>query len=61
MKTVARFSLADIARATRAAKEQEAVEILPDGTIRVVIARMRVETRCGGRTRTRTLDPLIKR
>jgi class 3 adenylate cyclase len=39
-KTAARFTLADIARATRAAKEQgaEAVEILPDGTIRVIIA-----------------------
>jgi hypothetical protein len=38
-KTAARFTLADIARATRAAKEQgaEAVEILPDGTIRVII------------------------
>jgi hypothetical protein len=37
-KTAARFTLADIARATRAAKEQgaEAVEILPDGTIRLV-------------------------
>jgi hypothetical protein len=40
-KTAARFTLADIARATRAAKEQgaEAVEILPDGTIRVIIMR----------------------
>ena len=39
-KTAARFTLADIARATRAAKEQgaEAVEILPNGTIRVIIA-----------------------
>ena len=39
-KTAARFTLADIARATRAAKEQgaEAVEIRPDGTIVVVIA-----------------------
>jgi hypothetical protein len=39
-KTAARFTLADIARAIRAAKEQgaEAVEILPDGTIRVIIA-----------------------
>ena len=38
-KTAARFTFADIARATRAAKEQgaAAVEILPDGTIRVVI------------------------
>jgi hypothetical protein len=36
-KTAARFSLADISRATRAAKEQgaEAVEILCDGTIRI--------------------------
>ena len=36
----ARFTLADIARATRAAKEQgaEAVEIKPDGTIRVIIS-----------------------
>jgi hypothetical protein len=39
-KTAARFTLADIARATRAAKEQgaEAVEIKPDGTIRVIIS-----------------------
>ena len=39
-KTAARFTLADIARAIRAAKEQgaAAVEILPDGTIRVVIS-----------------------
>ena len=39
-KTAARFTLADIARATRAAKEQgaEAVELLPNGTIRVIIA-----------------------
>jgi len=38
-KTAARFTLADIARATRAAKEQgaEAVEIRPDGTIAVII------------------------
>jgi len=38
-KTAARFTHADIARATRAAKEQgaEAVEIKPDGNIRVVI------------------------
>ena len=39
-KTAARFTLADIVRATRAAKEYgaEAVEIAPDGTIRIVIA-----------------------
>jgi hypothetical protein len=39
-KTAARFTLADIARATRAAKEQgaEAVEILPNGVIRVIIS-----------------------
>ena len=39
-KTAARFTLADVARAIRAAKEQgaEAVEILPDGTIRVIIS-----------------------
>jgi hypothetical protein len=39
-KPAARFTLADIARATRAAKEQgaEAVEIKPDGTIRVIIS-----------------------
>ena len=39
-KTAARFTLADIARATRAAKEQgaEAVEITKDGTIRIIIA-----------------------
>lgn len=39
-KTAARFTLADIARATRAAKEQgaKAVEVKPDGTIRVIIS-----------------------
>jgi hypothetical protein len=39
-KTAARFTLADIARATRAAKEHgaAAVEILPDGTIRLIIS-----------------------
>jgi|SoimicmetaTmtHPA_FD_contig_31_9601104_length_397_multi_1_in_0_out_0_1 hypothetical protein len=39
MKTTARFTLADISRATRAAKEQgaAAVDILPDGTIRIRI------------------------
>jgi hypothetical protein len=39
-KTAARFTLADIARATRAAKEQgaEAVEIAPDGTIRLILS-----------------------
>jgi hypothetical protein len=38
-KTAARFSLADISRAIRGAREQgaAAVEIKPDGTIRVVI------------------------
>ena len=38
-RTAARFTLADIARAIRAAKEQGAavVEILPDGTIRISI------------------------
>jgi hypothetical protein len=45
-KTAARFTLADVARATRAAKEQgaEAVEIARDGTIRIIIA----ESRCSG-------------
>lgn len=44
MKTTARFTLADISRATRAAKEQgaAAVEVLCDGTIWIVIA----ETQC---------------
>jgi hypothetical protein len=39
MKTTARFTLADIVRATRAAKEQgaAAVDVLPDGTIRIRI------------------------
>jgi hypothetical protein len=39
-KTAARFTLADISRATRAAKEQgaEAVEIRPDGTIALIIS-----------------------
>jgi len=38
-RRAARFTLADVCRATRAAKEQgaQAVEILPDGTIRVII------------------------
>jgi hypothetical protein len=38
-KTAARFTLADIARATRAARQEgaEAVEIKPDGTIRLLI------------------------
>jgi hypothetical protein len=38
-KTAARFTLADVNRTIRAAKEQgaEVVEILPDGTIRVII------------------------
>jgi hypothetical protein len=38
-KTAARFTLADIARAIRASKEQgaEAVEVKPDGTIKVII------------------------
>jgi hypothetical protein len=46
-KTAARFTLADIARATRAAKEQgaEAVEIKPDGTIRVIISAHKVEAK----------------
>lgn len=41
MKTTARFSLADISRATRAAKEQgaAAVDILRDGTIRIHMIR----------------------
>jgi len=39
-KTAARFNLADISRATRAAVAEgaSAVEVLPDGTIRIVIA-----------------------
>ncbi len=46
-KTAARFTLADIARATRAAKEQgaDAVEIAPDGTIRVIITVHRNEAK----------------
>ena len=41
-KTSARFNLADISRATEAAKAEgaAAVEILPDGTIRIVINEM---------------------
>ena len=40
MKTMARFTVADIARATRAAKQQgaEVVEFLSDGTVRVVLS-----------------------
>jgi len=43
-KTSARFNLADISRATKAAKAEGAVavEVLPDGTIRIVIN----DTRC---------------
>jgi|RhiMethySRZTD1v2_1073278.scaffolds.fasta_scaffold597900_2 hypothetical protein len=39
-RTSARFNLADVSRATRAAKAEgaAAVEVLPDGTIRIVIA-----------------------
>jgi hypothetical protein len=39
-KTAARFTLADVNRTIRAAKAQgaEVVEILPDGTIRVIIS-----------------------
>ena len=42
MKTAARFTLVDIARATRAAKEQgaAAVDVLPDGTIRIVLVEV---------------------
>ena len=41
-KTSARFNLADISRATEAAKAEgaAAVEVLPDGTIRIVINEM---------------------
>jgi hypothetical protein len=48
-KTSARFNLADISRATKAAKAEgaAAVEILPDGTIRIVIA----ESHCSGETK----------
>ncbi len=43
-KTSARFNLADISRATKAAKAEgaAAVEILPDGTIRILLN----ETHC---------------
>ena len=47
-KTAARFTLADVVRAVRAAKElgAAAVEILLDGTIRVVInANQKDETK----------------
>ncbi|MCK1269339.1 MULTISPECIES: hypothetical protein [unclassified Bradyrhizobium] len=42
---VARFTLAEIARATRAAREQgaEVVEIRPDGTIAVIIHKDEVK------------------
>jgi hypothetical protein len=42
-KTAARFTLSDISRAARAAREQgaTAVEVLPDGTIRIVISEGR--------------------
>jgi hypothetical protein len=44
-KTSARFNLADISRATKAAKAEGAavVEILPCGTIRIILS----ETHCG--------------
>ncbi|MDA9400782.1 hypothetical protein [Bradyrhizobium sp. CCBAU 45389] len=46
-KTAARFTLADISRAAKAAKAEGAVavEVLPNGTIRILIA----ETACDGK------------
>ena len=54
-KTAARFTLADVARAIRAAKEQgaEAVEILPDGTIRVIIS-------CKDETKSEATPPKVR-
>jgi hypothetical protein len=42
-KTAARFNLADISRATKAAKAEgaAAVEVLPDGTIRIIMNDIR--------------------
>lgn len=47
-RTSSRANLADISRATKAAKAQgaAAVEVLPDGTIRIVIA----ETNCDAKS-----------
>jgi hypothetical protein len=46
-KTAARFTFADISRATRAAKEQgaAAVEVSLDGTIRVIISLAKDEAK----------------
>ena len=54
-KTAARFTLADIVRATRAAKEHgaEAVEVRPDGTIRIVIA----DKHCSGDAKRDAEEP----
>ena len=50
-KTSARFNLADISRATKAAKAEgaAAVEVLPDGTIRIVICETphKDDAKCG--------------
>ena len=44
-KTASRFTLTDISRAAKAAKAEgaAAVEVLPDGTIRIVIAEARCD------------------
>ena len=54
-KRAARFTLADISRATRAAKEQgaAAVDILPDGTIRIRIGRHACSARPSPRPKNR--------
>jgi hypothetical protein len=47
-RTPARFTQADVARAIRAAKQAGAgaIELLPDGTIRINLARERADQKC---------------
>jgi hypothetical protein len=47
-RTPARFTQADVARAIRAAKRAGAgaIELLPDGTIRINLARERADQKC---------------
>jgi hypothetical protein len=47
-RTPARFTQADVARAIRAAKQAGAgaIELLPDGTIRINLARESADRKC---------------
>ena len=57
-KRAARFTLADIVHATRVAKRHraEAVEVRPDGTIRIVIA----DTDCSGEAKRDAEEPKLR-